>query len=122
MHAVCREGGPRAATLAPGSGTVTRSAGPAHTLRPFAAGVDCTGLARVARGCRLVKPETILAWHRGGFPALLDVGKPPPGSTGRPTRPPTVDSRDGGGKSAVGRGTSKERPLSGLNLLTHASG
>jgi hypothetical protein len=61
---------PRVATSAPGLGTVAPQPPEAHWLRPAALGL----LTRVWRGWRsavvIVKPETVLTWHRRGFRLL----------------------------------------------------
>ena len=51
----------------------------------------------------LVKPETVLAWHRRGFRLGPDLEESVPnGSSSRGSRGPRVDSSNGHGESALG--------------------
>ena len=57
-------------------------------------------LSRVLMGWRtalvIVKPETVIAWHRRGVPAVVDVEKPAPHRAADSAgRHPCVDSHDG---------------------------
>src|SRR5258705_12013258 len=50
----------------------------------------------------IVKPETVIAWHRRGFRLFLDVEEPPADrSADRPFRCARADSDDGAGQPAL---------------------
>ena len=54
------------------------------------------------------KPGTVIAWHRQGFPAVVDLEESaPPGATGR--RHPHANSHDGTGEPAVWRAADSRR-------------
>src|SRR6267378_1341869 len=90
-------------------------------------------LSRIWAGWRtalvIVKPETVIAWHRQGFRLWWGLEEPAPhGTTDRASGRPRADSYDGAGKPALGRAAdswrtaeTRDRRLSGDRREIHCA-
>ena len=93
------------------SSTFTAAALAAHACRPNALGLAVHTWNAWRTALVIVKPETVLAWHRQGFRLFWTwKSRRRVGDRPCPGRPP-VDSNDGGDESAVGRATDSRRAL-----------